>query len=118
MMTTHQRPLLRKSGRVIKTVVLFLLVFIGITFFGGWLASVGMQHPEEVASFKVWMGSHRYGWLAWRLMVYASLAWMFYKIWNAPGLKVEHRRPLVRIVVVSVLFVLVCEYSIFTTAGG
>jgi len=117
-MTMQQRPLLRKSGRALKAAAIFLLIFVAITFIGGWLASVGMQHPDEVASFRAWMSAHRYGLLAWRLVVYAFLVWMFLKIWNAPGLKAEYRRPLVRIVGVSILFVLVCEYSIFSAAGN
>lgn len=67
------------------------------------VADTAMKHPTEAAAFRSWMQSTRYGWLIWRLALYALVAWGLLKIRHAPGLQESYRRPLLRISVVSVL---------------
>ncbi len=60
--------------------------------------------------------STRYGWLSWRLALYAVLIWGFWKIWHAPGCKPEYRQLLKRMAIACAVFALACEYSLF--GGG
>ncbi|NUU69136.1 hypothetical protein HQN64_24010 [Enterobacteriaceae bacterium BIT-l23] len=117
-MNNHHRSLLRKTGRGLKVGGLFLLALLMVLGGGLWLADLGMLHPEGVASFKNWMHETRYGWLAWRLVLYCAVGWGGWKIWHAPGFRPEYRRPALRMAGASILFVLVCEYSIFSGVGG
>ncbi|MDT7487336.1 hypothetical protein [Citrobacter koseri] len=117
-MKSSHRDLLRKTGKGLKVGMLYLLVLALVMVLGFWLADTGMRHPESVASLKRWMHATRYGWLAWRLVIYCAVGWGLWKIWHALGFRPEHRRPLLRIASASTLFFLVCEYSIFSGVGG
>ncbi|MEQ5055780.1 hypothetical protein ABN154_28950 [Klebsiella michiganensis] len=117
-MKISHRYLLRKTGKGLKVGMLYLLVLALIMVLGFWLADTGIRHPESVASLKRWMHETRYGWLAWRLALYSAVGWGLWKIWHTPGFRPEYRRPLLRIAGASTLFFLVCEYSIFSGAGG
>ncbi|MFD1803619.1 hypothetical protein ACFSFZ_15680 [Mixta tenebrionis] len=114
-MNNNHRSLLRKTGRSLKVGGLFLLALLMALEGGLWLADLG---PEGMATVKNWMHETRYGWLAWRLMLYCAVGWGLWKIWHAPGFRPEYRRPLLRIASVSILFFLVCEYSIFSGMGA
>lgn len=117
MTETHPAP--RAPGNIrprLKRIVSLTLAIAGIMVVALVLASAGMNHPTEMASLRHWMGAHRHAWLAWRLALYASLAFGLWKIWHAPGFKPVYRAPLLRITVVSTLFMLVCEYALLT--GG
>ena len=97
--------------------ILYLLLLAGITVFSLWLANTGIRHAEGVAALREWMYETRYGWLIWRLCVYCVLGWWGWKIWHAPGFRPEYRAPFLRMATVSVLFVLLCEYSVFAGPG-
>lgn len=80
------------------------------------IAHWGINHPTDSAALRNWMQSTRYGWLVWRLALYAALAWGFWRIWHSPGCKPVYRGPLKRMAITCALFALVCEYSLF--GGG
>ncbi|WP_034950824.1 hypothetical protein, partial [Erwinia oleae] len=80
------------------------------------MAHWGVNHPSDSAALRDWMQSTRYGWLVWRLALYAALAWVFRNIWHAPGFKPEFKKPLKRMAIACVVFALACEYSLF--GGG
>lgn len=108
------RGRLKRKG---KMLILYLLLLAGITVFSLWLANTGIRHAEGFAALREWMYETRYGWLIWRLCVYCTLGWWGWKIWHAPGFRQEYRAPFLRMATVSVLFVLLCEYSIFAGSG-
>ncbi|ELQ9312146.1 hypothetical protein R3D73_005192 [Serratia marcescens] len=103
------------SGRARRVLKLFVLL-MAITCIALSLAHWGINHPSESAALRDWMQRTRYGWLCWRLALYAGLAWGLRKIWRAPGFKPEYRHPLKRMAIACVFFTLACEYSLF--GGG
>lgn len=107
-----------RAGRVAKRLGILLLTIACVTGAGLWLADLGMAHPGAVARLHRWMDGTRDLWLAWRLVIYALLAWGFRKVWRAPGCKPEYRAPLRRMATVSVVFILVCEYAVFSAPGA
>lgn len=104
------RKVLTRAGIFLVCMALFMVVSLMV-------ADTAMKHPGEAAAFRRWMQSTRYGWLLWRLALYALVAWGLWKIRHAPGFREEFRRPLLRISVVSVLFIALCEYAMFTGPG-
>lgn len=74
-MKISHRDLLRKTGKGLKVGLLYLLLLALMMTVGLWLADIGMRHPESVASLKRWMHATRYGWLAWRLVLYCAFGW-------------------------------------------
>lgn len=104
------RKVLTRTGIFLACMALFMVVSLMV-------ADTTMKHPGEAAAFRRWMQSTRYGWLLWRLALYALVAWGLWKIRHAPGFREEFRRPLLRISVVSVLFIALCEYAMFTGPG-
>ena len=107
---TTVRKVLTRAGIFLACMALFMVVSLMV-------ADTAMKHPTEAAAFRSWMQSTRYGWLIWRLALYALVAWGLLKIRHAPGLQESYRRPLLRISVVSVLFIALCEYAMFTGPG-
>jgi hypothetical protein len=94
--------------------MLGMLVIAMIVALG--MAHWGVNHPGKSVALRDWVHSTRYGWLSWRLALYAALAWVFWKIWHAPGCKPEYRQPLKRMAIACAVFALACEYSLF--GGG
>lgn len=101
-----------RAKRVLQ--MLGMLVIAMIVALG--MAHWSVNHLGESTALRDWVHSTRYGWLSWRLALYAVLAWGFWKIWHAPGCKPEYRQPLKRMAIASTVFALVCEYSLF--GGG
>lgn len=104
--------------RVAKRLGVLLFSLIAVMAVGLWLADLGMSHPGAVTRLHHWMDSTRYLWLTWRLTVYALLAWGVWKIWHAPGCRPEYKAPLLRIAFAGTLFLLVCEYAVFSAPGA
>ena len=101
-----------RAKRVLQ--MLGMLVIAMIVALG--MAHRGVNHPGESAALHDWVHSTRYGWLSWRLALYAALVWGFWKIWHAPGCKPAYRQPLKRMAIACAVFALACEYSLF--GGG
>ncbi|MEQ9859549.1 hypothetical protein OI450_05800 [Pectobacterium cacticida] len=95
-----------------------LAVGIGAMFIAFLIASIGLSYPDEFLDLRHWMQRTSLGWLAWRLMLYGVLGWGFWKIWHAPGCKPEYKASLKRIAIVSVIFLLACEYAIYIDTGA
>lgn len=105
---------LRNGGRLSMITLAFSVVAMLIAFL---IASIGISYPDEFLSLRHWMQRTRPGWLAWRLMLYVVLGWGIWKIWHAPGFKPEDKAPLKRMTIVSVMFLLACEYAIYIDTG-
>lgn len=102
----------RGAKRALQLLAMLVVAMVMALGFAYW----GVNHPGETATLRSWLHSTRYGWLFWRLALYVVLAWGFWKIWHARGVKPEHRQPLKRMAIACVVFALACEYSIF--GGG
>lgn len=105
---------LRNGGRLSMVTLAFSVVAMLIAFL---IASIGISYPDEFLALRHWMQRTRPGWLAWRLMLYVALGWGLWKIWHAPGLKPADKAPLKRMTIVSVMFLLACEYAIYIDTG-
>ncbi len=79
------RKVLTRTGIFLACMALFMVVSLMV-------ADTAMKHPGEAAAFRRWMQSTRYGWLLWRLALYALVAWGLWKIRHAPGFREEFRR--------------------------
>ena len=108
---TTVRKVLTRAGIFLACMALLMVVSLMV-------ADTAMKHPGEAAAFRSWMQSTRYGWLIWRLALYALVAGGLWKIRHAPGFREEYRRPLQRISVASVLFIALCEYAMLTGPGA
>lgn len=65
---TTVRKVLTRAGFFLACMALFMVVSL-------MMADTAMKHPTEAAAFRSWMQSTRYGWLMWRLALYALVAW-------------------------------------------
>ncbi|MBO1811321.1 hypothetical protein J4G53_24090 [Serratia ureilytica] len=101
-----------RARRVLKLLVLLM----AMTCIALLLAHWGVNHPSESAALRDWMQRTRYGWLGWRLVLYAGLAWGVWRIWRVPGFRPEYRPALRRMAIAGAVFALLCEYSVF--GGG
>nr|EGF2641711.1 hypothetical protein [Escherichia coli] len=108
---TTVRKVLSRAGIFLACMGMFMVVSLV-------MADTAMKYPTEAAAFRSWMQSTCYGWLMWRLALYALVAWNLWKIRDAPGFREEYRRPLLRISVVSMLVIALCEYAMFTGLGA
>ncbi|CAI1121234.1 Uncharacterised protein [Serratia quinivorans] len=109
----------RRGGRLgyrAKRVLQMLGMLVVAMVIALGMADWGVNHPGQSAVLHDWVHSTRYGWLSWRLVLYAVLAWGGWKIWHAPGCKPEYRQPLKRMAIACAVFALACEYSLF--GGG
>ncbi|MDC9589543.1 hypothetical protein PSI23_09520 [Xenorhabdus sp. XENO-10] len=97
--------LVRKSIRVSLIITLVII----ITSVTGWL---GLTHPEKAAALHHWMEKTGEAWLIWRWCLYAVLAWGSWKIWQRTTYQKTHRAALIRMMVVSLLFILLGEYAL------
>ncbi len=73
---TTVRKVLTRAGIFLACTALFMVVSL-------MMADTAMKHPTEAAAFRSWMQSTRYGWLMWRLALYALVAWGLWKIRHA-----------------------------------
>ncbi|MDF7679940.1 hypothetical protein PT300_04650 [Enterobacteriaceae bacterium ESL0689] len=77
------------------------------------IAGTAMEYSADTAALNAWIYATRFGWLIWRLILYIALGWGIWKIHKAPGFRDEYRQPLRRISIISLMFVLLCEYALF-----
>ncbi|CAM4015266.1 hypothetical protein XETH111194_16775 [Xenorhabdus thuongxuanensis] len=95
----------RKS---LKASLIIILVII-ITLVTGWL---GLTHPEKASALHHWMEKTGILWRVWRFGLYLGLAWGSRKIWQKTVQQPAYRATLIRVMVVSLLFILLCEYAL------
>lgn len=91
---------------------LILLSMMVITILLLMVAGTAMKYPSVTANINDWFYASRFFWLGWRLFIYAALGWGLWKIHKAPGFRDEYRQPLRRIMLVSVAYFLICEYTL------
>lgn len=99
-----------RGGLILLSLIIFMFVALMI-------AGAAMNHPEDATIFNAWLYASRFGWLVWRLALYAALGWGIWRIHKAPGFRNEYRRPLRRMSAVSIVFTLLCEYALFSQTG-
>lgn len=97
---------------------LTLIVMFGVMIVALVVADTAIRHPTESAALKDWFYASRYGWLAWRVAIYILLGWGIRKIRHAPGFREEYRKPLNRMTIVSLAFICICEYALFSQTGS
>ncbi|EMP6396070.1 hypothetical protein RJ492_004509 [Pluralibacter gergoviae] len=102
----------RGAKRVLQLLAMLIIVMVAAMGMAHW----SVNHPYETAALRGWVYNTRYGWLFWRLVLYAVLTWGFWKIWHAQGVKPEHHQSLKRMAIACTVFALACEYSVF--GGG
>ncbi|WP_338803390.1 hypothetical protein WDV76_14620 [Xenorhabdus griffiniae] len=95
----------RKSLRASLIITLVII----ITLVTGWL---GLTHPEKASALHHWMGKTAPLWQVWRYGLYLGLAWGSRKIWQRTIHQPEYRAILIRVMVVSLLFILLGEYAL------
>ncbi|WP_245737362.1 hypothetical protein [Xenorhabdus japonica] len=104
-MMAEKRSIVRKGVGLLLVIALVMTV----TLATGW---AGMRYPENLSAFNRWMESHQSLWLLWRLSLYGWLLWGCRKIWQRVKHQTEHHATLIRMIVVSLLFILLCEYAL------
>ncbi|MFJ5348773.1 hypothetical protein [Pectobacterium parvum] len=114
--TRPHLPLKRLHQRT-KVLLLALAFGSGVMFIAFLIANIGMSYPDEFLAIRHWMQRTSIGWLVWRLMLYSVLGWGFWKIWHTPGCKPEYKASLKRMGIVSVMFLLACEYAMYIDTG-
>ncbi|QTL40334.1 hypothetical protein HGO23_02665 [Xenorhabdus budapestensis] len=97
--------LVRKS---IRASLIITLVII-ITLVTGWL---GLTHSEKASALHHWMEKTGPLWRVWRYGLYLGLAWGSWKIWQKTTHQPEYRATLIRMMVVSLLFIVLGEYAL------
>ncbi|PHM23584.1 hypothetical protein [Xenorhabdus budapestensis] len=105
-----------KSSILRKGVALLLIIALVmiITLATGWL---GLQQAENLTQFQRWITETGQFWLIWRLCLYAVLGWGSRKIWQRTKHQKMYRATLIRMLVASLLFILLCEYALPGNSG-
>ncbi|PHM45555.1 hypothetical protein [Xenorhabdus miraniensis] len=101
----EKHSILRK-GAVLS---LLIVLMVGITLATGW---VGLHQAEKLNLIHHWVTETGGFWLVWRLCLYTVLGWGGKKIWQKTTHQPEYRAVLIRIMVVSLLFILLGEYAL------
>ncbi|WP_047686278.1 hypothetical protein [Xenorhabdus siamensis] len=93
-----------------KGVVLSLLIVLvmGITLATSW---VGLHQAEKLDRIHHWVTETGGVWFVWRLGLYVLLGWGGQKIWQRTKHQPEYRATLIRMMAVSLLFILLGEYA-------
>lgn len=103
--------LVRKSLRASLIITLVII----ITLVTGWL---GLTHPEKASALHHWMEKTGILWRVWRFGLYLVLAWGSWKIWQRTIHQPAYRATLIRMMVVSLLFIALGEYALSGTIEG
>ncbi|MBD1228887.1 hypothetical protein [Xenorhabdus griffiniae] len=103
--------LVRKSLRASLIITLVII----ITLLTGWL---GLTHPEKASVLHHWMEKTGILWRIWRFGLYLVLAWGGWKIGQRTTHQPEYRAALIRMMVVSLLFILLGEYALSDSIEG
>ncbi|MDC9615247.1 hypothetical protein PSI19_15500 [Xenorhabdus khoisanae] len=100
---SHSILKLKKGFRVFLTISVVMIV----TLLMGW---AGMEHPEKASALHHWMEKTGILWRVWRFGLYLGLAWGSWKIWQRTIHQPEYRAILIRMRVISLLFIVLGEY--------
>lgn len=114
---TRPHPPLKRLRQGTKVLLLMLACGSGVMFTAFLIANIGVSYPDEFLALRHWMQRTSIGWLVWRLTLYSVLGWGFWKIWHAPGCKPEYKASLKRMGIMSVMFLLACEYAMYIDTG-
>ncbi|CAM4032455.1 hypothetical protein [Xenorhabdus thuongxuanensis] len=103
-----------KSHSILKVkkgfrVLLVLIAVMVVTLLMGW---AGMEYPEKMSALNQWIMKTKAVWLVWRGCLYVTLGWGGWKIWQRTIQQPEYRVTLIRVMVVSLLFILLGEYAL------
>ncbi|WP_101781478.1 hypothetical protein [Pectobacterium peruviense] len=113
----QSQPVFKRLRQATRVLLLLLPLGFGSMLIAFLIANIGVSYPDEFLALRRWMQRTSIGWLVWRLMLYSVLGWGFWKIWHAPGCKPEYKAPLRRMAIVSVMFLLACEYAMYIDTG-
>ncbi|OTA19821.1 exported protein [Xenorhabdus beddingii] len=102
-----------RFARLLKTVMV-IMVMVVITCLAGW---AGLSHPEKASALHHWMEKTGPVWRVWRLCLYLALGWCSGKIWQRVKYQPEYRPYLIRMMLASLLFMLLCEYALSDSQG-
>ncbi|MDC9606685.1 hypothetical protein [Xenorhabdus griffiniae] len=90
-------------------VLLVIIAVMVVTLLMGW---AGMEYPEKMSALNQWIMKTKAVWLVWRGCLYVTLGWGGWKIWQRTTYQKTHRAALIRMIVVSLLFILLGEYAL------
>lgn len=113
----QSQPVFKRLRQATRVSLLLLPLGVGSMLIAFLIANIGVSYPDEFLALRSWMQRTSIGWLVWRLMLYSVLGWGFWKIWHAPRCKPEYKAPLRRMAIVSVMFLLACEYAMYIDTG-
>ncbi|MBC8947294.1 hypothetical protein [Xenorhabdus indica] len=95
-----------RKGVALSLVIALVMI---ITVATGW---VGLHQAEKLTEFRHWVTQTGGVWLVWRSGLYAILGWGGQKIWQREKHLPEYRAVLIRMMAVSLLFILLGEYAL------
>ncbi|MBE8597376.1 hypothetical protein [Xenorhabdus sp. BG5] len=98
-------PTLRKGVVLLLIIALVMVISLAI----GW---AGLHQAEKLTEIYHWVAETGEFWLVWRLCLYAVLCWGSWKIGQKATHQPAHRAALIRMMVVSLLFILLGEYTL------
>ncbi|KLU16142.1 MULTISPECIES: hypothetical protein [Xenorhabdus] len=96
---------LRKGVVLLLIIALVIVISLAI----GW---AGLHQAENITEMHHWVTETRGFWLVWRLCLYAVLGWGSRKIGQRTIHQPEYRATLIRVMVVSLLFIVLGEYAL------
>ncbi|MDC9589470.1 hypothetical protein PSI23_09140 [Xenorhabdus sp. XENO-10] len=104
-------PTLRKGVVLLLIIALVMVISLAI----GW---TGLYQAEKLTEMHHWVTETGGFWLVWRLCLYAVLGWGSWKIGQRTTHQPTHRAALIRVMVVSLLFILLGEYALSGNIEG
>ncbi|CDG17203.1 hypothetical protein [Xenorhabdus doucetiae] len=98
--------------RLVKKGFRTALIITAVTIITLVMGGSGLNHAEKFTDLYHWIAKTKPFWLVWRLGLYLMLGWGGWKIWQVTKTKPEYRAALLRMMMVSLLFILLCEYAL------
>ncbi|MBD2785961.1 hypothetical protein ID858_16115 [Xenorhabdus sp. DI] len=98
--------------RLVKKGFRTALIITVVTIITLVMGGAGLNHAEKFTDLYHWIAKTKPLWLVWRLGLYLVLGWGGWKIWQVTKTKPEYRAVLIRIMAVSLLFILLGEYAL------
>ncbi|WP_099114989.1 hypothetical protein [Xenorhabdus miraniensis] len=95
-----------RKGVTLSLIIAFVVIITVVT---GW---TGLYQAKNITRLHHWVTATGGFWLVWRSGLYAVLGWGSWKIWQRVKHQAEHHATLIRMMVVSLLFILLGEYAL------